>query len=215
MKSTEFITEGTVQEVAEQWGIHLDMINFVSNIKKDCQPYLKEVNNDPFYENALFRGMDGGNQMMTKKNVRLDDRKPTDSSEAAHNLANVFFKQKFGLPFRNGIFAVGSYDRARGYGEDGGHPGSRQTYVIFPIGNLKYTWSPYVEDLFTDVIYPANGNHGRLLELLNEGEFTSTGLVDAIDYGHEVMIWCKQYYAIQAEYVRANSEGLEAVLKAL
>jgi len=112
---------------------------FVNQIKEDCQPYLKEMDNLVFSGRGLWRGMDSPNKKLRiTKTTRLDNRIPKDMPQYIHDKLNEYFDRRFGHPYRNGVFATGPAGEYFVYGE---------AYQIFPIGNFDYIWSMDIEDL--------------------------------------------------------------------
>ena len=63
----------------------------------------------------------------------MKKRKPVSTPIEVHNFANAYFEDEFGVPFRNGMFCTGDSTFARDYGN---------LYLVFPVGNFKYCWSP-------------------------------------------------------------------------
>lgn len=189
MKSKEFIIESEIAPV--------------KLIRRDCKPFLNEVQYPAMYK--LYRGMNSENSAFFKKNVRLTDRTPSDMPQNMHDRLNKFFTIKFGAPFRNALFVSGSSSMAMEYGNE--------TYVIFPIGEFKFLWSPQVPDLWNiwDELRPLQG--GMTDEEFKKVEkeqfekfynrylttFQDTDLKAAIKSNHEIMLRCKSYYAVVYE----------------
>lgn len=114
----------------------LDESNVWEFIEKNCQPYLKQ--NPDWKTNPLYRGMSYREDIQIK-NIRTD-RAPTDSTKYFHKLYNeALIENGFGLTRSNSIFCTGSSEMAYKYGE---------AYVIFPIGNFAFAYSPTIKDLY-------------------------------------------------------------------
>lgn len=182
MKSTEFISESL---------FNLDMGEAMATVKRDCQPYLQQ-NDEPLGNNALLRGLTGGDEFL-KKQVRLTDRTPLDNPTDVHNELNKFFTRKYGAPFRNAMFCTGSRRDTRRYGK---------TYLVFPIGEFKFLWSSDVKDLY---LAWDNFNHRNsrsrtkvqdFVKGLEDANYSTTNLKGAISSGAEIMIICESYYAL-------------------
>jgi len=114
------------------------VVNFLNN---RCSPWLSQTNNG---KKIVYRGDEEYKEktIVYKKHVR-QDRKPRDSKIEDHNISNEIFK-KMGLVANrsNSSFVIGDIITTGNYGA---------SYVLIPIGNFNYTWSPNVEDLTRDV----------------------------------------------------------------
>jgi len=177
---------------------------FAHNIKKYCKPYLNQVGYTPMTKDPLYRGIkfkSSGDQVFLTKKVRLNNRKPADSTKYLHNAMNDYFTKQLGKPFRNAIFASGDRSEAAGFG---------QPYIIFPIGQFTYAWSDITDDLYSDAVrYGLNeGPYKGDIEGIWEQNWESFAkdvlrtyktdlLDDAIQSGHEIMIRCNSYYALK------------------
>jgi hypothetical protein len=159
----------------------------IAKLKELCAPYisvLKHTDGAP-----LFRGYKGsrfsninGFQVM-EPNL---DRTPVDTPQVLHTALNQAFKRQFGFPYRNGVFASGSYEDARYYGE---------VYAVFPIGELKYIWSKQIGDLYVQLDRTFNfeeisASKQSLVTAITSvvNAYQNTELDKAILSGHEVMI---------------------------
>jgi hypothetical protein len=178
-------------------------------LRKDCDPFLYET-----MGSFLVRGVQGltldhmaldpdGNKMeFGIKNVRTD-RRPLDTSERRHKIFDEWFERKFGWkPRSEGVFAFGekaSISEIKTYGKP---------CIIFPIGPIKYVWSPRVSDLYADIIYSGikdkddDSIEDRILEWLDHAGYIDQGLEDAALGNSEVMIKCSRYYAFPYEYMK-------------
>jgi len=168
-------------------------------IKRDCQPYLRSVD-DPL---MLFRGMDYKDDAgFVRKKARLDDRMPSAMGMTAHNVINDYFTERFGEPFRNSVFCVSNPNLASSFGE---------VYNVFPIGEFTSLWSPKVEDLnykmplwIRDLMKGTDeymDKVGDLWETLDSYRYRTDDLNSAAAFGHEIMIRCKEYYAIPKAHI--------------
>ena len=114
---------------------NLDESNVWEFIQKNCQPYLSE--NPDWIKYPLFRGMN--EKAPITINVIRTNRGPKDSSPFYHNLYNKAFASKGIQTNRsNSVFCSGDPYQAEDYGD---------LYVIFPIGNFNYAYSPEIHDL--------------------------------------------------------------------
>ncbi len=175
-----------------------DRKQILNIIKKDCKPFLQIIGNkiDTF---VMFRGMeDIYSDPIVRKKVRLDDRKPMSSAPIKHERYNHYFEDTFGQPFRNSLHASGNQHMAEYYGD---------VFVIFPIGKFDWLWSPMINDMAMDIRWPMVGGQLNVppsqeaveeyLDTLNYN--MNSDLKGAIQSGNEIMIRCKEYYAINIE----------------
>lgn len=108
-------------------------------IKHDCAAFLNSTGV------ALYRGVkiegsksleDLGHGIFRGK-VR-EDRKPADTSKEVHQALDNWFSLTFGIAARSGAIFCRTKNKAISqYGEP---------CLIFPIGEFKYVWSPYIAD---------------------------------------------------------------------
>lgn len=131
MKFENFIKESSYEE---------QLFKMVSAIHKNCQPFITKalLPQLPKIVTFLFRGSSYDGEFK-ERDVRTD-REPSDIHPIIHNDINSRIQKKFGWPARSaGLFTTGDVTSAYDYGEP---------YVIMPIGNFKYLWSPVIEDLY-------------------------------------------------------------------
>lgn len=175
---------------------------FMETVKTDCIPYLKEINYE-IKEYQLLRGVIGQPKNYIAKTVRLENRKPKDTSQELHDKINEYFEEKFGSPFRNAIHVTGDFSQAFEYAHGGYKSG--EVYVIFPVGEFKYLWSQEVADML-DVIFE-HGLQGSSA-FWDDGEFEifaenvlsdykTTDLTMAIKLGNEIMMRSTEYYGLK------------------
>lgn len=172
-------------------------------IRRDCQYFLSRVDH-PF---SLYRGMHGQNSKFLKKQVRLDDRRPQEMNQNLHTVINNYFTEEFGEPFRNAIFVTGDADGANYFGSN---------YFIFPIGKFTFLWSARIDDLnfhmhdLLDQLYkdhaitirPTKEQQAEgLIKQLRQVEYQDDDFQEAIKSGSEIMIRCKEYYAMPADLI--------------
>jgi len=167
-----------------------EKIKWQSIVKRDCKPYLKERGQ------VLYRGMDTASNKPIKKQVRLDNRSPAGSTVEVHAILNTYFDTMFGHPFRNGLFVSGKENDVRLYGE---------IHIIFPIGDFDFLWSPVVSDLYGDADWNEDETDAKVISNeVHQNKYQTTDLKAATKSGNEIMIWCKEYYAIPYSIYRAN-----------
>jgi len=212
MKSTEFITEGLkkqLTQMARQYKIDdpevLQVMKVIVTIGQECRPYLNQVSN-PL---GLFRGVDGGGKAI-KKRIRLDDREPQGMSRRTQSKVNRAFTDKFGAPFRNSMLCTGDENEAEAFGN---------LYSVFPIGDFKFLWSPEIYDL-NNILWNIEEEQGDVIELddiikiVNDGNYKTSDLEDAINSRNEIMIRGQGYYGIE-HYISEFGLPDRAILKLL
>lgn len=114
----------------------LDVSNIIEYINTHCKKYLSE--NPNFLNTPLYRGMKESSEILIK-NIR-SDRKPLDSSSLYHKIFTDGFKDAGIAATRdNSIFCTGNNADASRYGN---------VYVIFPIDDFSFSYSPSISDLY-------------------------------------------------------------------
>jgi len=177
-----------------------EVLEVISAIKRDCKPFLKAINYNVAHY-PLYRGLGGESDMFVIKSVRLDDRRPADSAQNVHDALNDYFIQKFGEPFRDAMFAAGTPFVSESYGN---------LYLVFPIDQFTFIWSPEVTDLVTewssslDDVVTANGPRGDMNMFMNKFKYTNKNLEKAIQSNKEIMIRTAGYYGIRIIDGNAN-----------
>ncbi len=110
-------------------------------IYENCREWVEKTDS---HDGIIYRGVnrppiiDNYSEMNAfVKPTRLD-RKPRDSLPALHQIFNnVLQAANSPVNRSNSLFCTSSASEAREYGK---------VYVLFPIGNFDYMWSPYYED---------------------------------------------------------------------
>jgi len=191
----------------------VDMLNTATKVGNECRRFIDQTRPGQ----VIYRGMHvDGDDAILKKNVRLDARMPADSTDDAHEFVNDYFREHYGAPFRNAMFATGKAYWAASYG---------QPYIVYPVGEFDFIWSKTIKDLW--VVsgsfrkqrmdyrrYERNVALGNEItanqatapdlwakaqeqyEKLVLSQYQLTDLSKAIESGHEIMIRSKSYYAI-------------------
>jgi hypothetical protein len=112
-----------------------------------------------------------------------------------NDLYNTIIAKLGGVANRsNSIFVTGKREEASGYGK---------AYIVFPIGNFNYTWSP----AWADWYFAAN----TIVDVYQQGKIKGNILVDeglgtAIASGHEIMISCKKVLFVDPNAVTKGWE---------
>jgi hypothetical protein len=127
------------------------------------------------------------------------DRKPSDTHIVTHRRFDRWFYQHFGIRARSeAVFCVG--ERGRTSTVQYGDP-----YIIFPIGEFKYIWSPKITDLYGETSGmdfdkdedgdPVYDPDAEVDKVLSGYGYTDKGFATAVQSRSEVMIECDRYYA--------------------
>jgi len=202
MRSQEFIIENDIVDVIAQ------------KLKKHCQPYLNAVPN-PLTIHRLYRGLQNVDYKdIVKKRVRLDSRVPSDMPLRVHNKVNDYFREQFGEPFRDSMFATGSQREAEHYGG---------AYIIFPMGNFTALWAPEVSDMYSHFHEIENswqaGETGvtadweqEFYELIQTANW-SQDITAGIRSGNEIMVRCSEYIGLRSQsFTMAALEAIEQLI---
>lgn len=114
-----------------------DSEDIMAFIQQNCQPYIKE--HPDFMSYPLYRGMSPRGDVSIQT-IR-QDRKPLSSNQYIHQVYDEAMKRAGLTAIRsNSIFCTGNKNAAMGYGD---------VYVIFPIGDFKYSYTTEYRDLYT------------------------------------------------------------------
>ena len=195
--------------------INEEQMDLLTILERDCGPFLRESK----HRGLLHRGINGlkqndarkvenpitdGTILYWEKAVRTD-RQPMDFGIDQHSELDKWFNDKFGFKARSqAVFCFGDdvwSGVMKQYGPE---------YLIFPIGEFEYVWSPEIKDLFMaaqgemyyyqdDVSYEDRKKHTSLELYMNAQGYKSTGLDKAVTMRNEIMIKCDKYYAFSIE----------------
>lgn len=113
-------------------------------IQEKCQPYLQAVQSGS--HRVMYRGMKNvGNFYLYRTMQVRKDRQPTDSSQELHQLLDMAIESELGFKARSeSLFVTNNHHVIADYGDP---------YVIFPIGDFKFAWSPYISDAYSELNY--------------------------------------------------------------
>lgn len=179
-------------------------VKTIAEILDECAPFIRESGG-----RLIYRGLKNPTGALTIKweqpgprgaatnsiedvtAYRMDvrqDRKPLHSNASAHEAIDRYMKNEFGFAGRSqGLFVAGGIDLARAFGTP---------HIILPRGNFKFLWSPNVTDL---LFFQLNDVEGEAdIQKIKDLAYQADDLPAAIDSHHEIMIGCKDYYAIPA-----------------
>lgn len=176
-------------------------------IEHQCQPFIKKLGGlDNILKYPIYRGSSTNNLTQISNGLfygkRRENRKPKTTDPEYHDFLNDQFKEKFGIPYRNGVFATGQSSDATFYGK---------VYQFFPIGEFRFCWSPVIHDLYQEIEkiqtnpeYASYDDHEviihdeakkKLIAIVNT--YKETNLVDAIRSKHEIMFFCDNYLMVE------------------
>ncbi|MBN3793593.1 hypothetical protein [Burkholderia sp. Ac-20392] len=120
------------------------------------------------------------------------DRRPKDSSQHFHDIADEWFKIRFGIPYRShGVFLTSRFVTASAHAATVDH-----VMRVIPVGAYKYCWSPEVKDLLFAAKRFASSPRDEIGEYLESVRYQEVDLQDAQHSGHELMLFCERYVAI-------------------
>lgn len=107
-------------------------------LKKKCSEFLKET------AKPLYRGFNEDDHQDRQSFIisSRNDRTPRDTSVAVQTFMDNLMKDAGLIATRsNSFFCTGAIDSARNYGD---------VYRIYPINGYKFSWSPIIQDFYTD-----------------------------------------------------------------
>lgn len=137
--------------------------------------------------NHLWRGFGKQNFHGTAKHGPVRNRRPRNTPEWIHLIADKWFFDNFGVNYRTeALFCTGDKTIACYYGN---------IYPVAPLDGYSFCWSPEIKDLFKSVSNMAieDGDSTSVIELLERGNYRTEDLVNAIASGSEIMIKAEEY----------------------
>lgn len=189
-----------------------DALEMVAAINRDCKPYLDAIDHNPAHY-PLYRGVGSESDLFIIKSVRLDGRRPSDSAQNVHDALNDYFIQKFEEPFRDAMFAAGTDIVAESFGN---------LYLVFPVGQFTFIWSPEVTDLVTewsssldDIVDTEYGPRSDMNRFMNQFDYTNKNLQAAIQSNKEIMIRCEEYYGVRILKLEDPTQLVRTIAKEL
>jgi hypothetical protein len=148
MRFLKYISEE--QNKVQEW---------VEALQHSCGQYLKE---SPKGSPPLYRGLNKpiAGDGIAVISVNLRHRAPRDTALDYHNMINEYFTERFGYPFRNGVFATTSEATASMYGT---------ANFMIPADGYEILGSPTIEDMtqfISEIEYEVSRSLGDGEELL-------------------------------------------------
>lgn len=188
MKITEILVENSWPELNK---------NLQQFIEKNCKPWFSQLS-DP-YEQYVYRGVKRNINDVAVVQTLIHNRNPVDEKPIQMQVFNDIIKSYNKTANRNNsIFVTHSEKFAKLYG---------RLWVVLPIGNFNYTWSPNAKDWYTEVGPMFGLKNNPSPEQLKQNiekiknKITVKGddntLQEAIESNNEIMIHCNKVLYIQ------------------
>jgi len=180
----------------------------VDEILHHCGPFLHESRRKGF----LQRGMQGLDltpwddksvpYVIKKVNKERVPRRGAGLNAIEHKVVDDFLHDKLGIRGRSqAMFCIGQSEKGTQKASQFGTP-----YIVFPIGDFKYVWSPEVFDIFGQLHYKSEDPEEQKKEIetwLKGKKYRTTGLDQAVKSANEIMIDCETYYVF-SKYMWAH-----------
>ena len=198
----------------------------IEKFKKDCAPFLNNLSGT-HGEVLLLHGTAKPPKDWEIRQWR-ERTGPTDTPRAAHDVFNEYFKDRFGAPIRNWLFATGDIKTARVYTK------RAPVCVIFPIGNYEFVSSPDkdMNDLTTlhsrtkaeffvltpyDDSGPATDKKvaNYMIGRMRHVKWNTTDIVSAVESKNEIMLKCDKFYCLNEHGDTFNSSEFKLMLDKL
>lgn len=163
-------------------------------IKTKCQVWLNKSNKLVCYRGDknqyedFYKGTPRGKNDVSGENV----------SPKLH-MASVNLMIENGLKAHRGnaFYVTGDKEQAEFYSP----AETNQIFCIFPIGDFDFSWSPKVKDFheYNDMFNSDKKIDDELPEFIKKN-YKDDDLAKALKSGNEIMIVCKEYYAIDSKW---------------
>lgn len=158
-KFVQYLKEDDIDKLNENW----------ARVEKDCAPVLRDLRKigDHYSPEYFLRGTDRDAPKYGEIRDVRKDRKPKDTAQFAHAVADDYFLAKHGFRLRS----QGLFVKRRGSGVSiYGSP-----HIILPIGKYQIYWSKEVKDLLNII-----GNTEIKNDLFKEFEDENGSLSDDV-----------------------------------
>lgn len=175
-------------------------------ITKYCQPWLSQTNKGAMivYRGFSYLGniegyrLSGQHAPLYFTRAVRQDRQPRNTNKKMHDKINTALADCGAVANRtNSVFVTGSHQQASYYGT---------VYVVIPVGQFKYTWSPYYTDWYEyDWQIDAAIDSGSFCDKIS---WDNNSLPEAIDRWGEIMVACQKYIAIRTDFYPNVQEHL-------
>ena len=173
-------------------------------VESHCQPWLSQVGSGLAYRGVSPRVHQ--NRPLFTHPVR-QNRKPRDSTWETHQFFNRLIGLAGGVANRsNSVFVTPRLSTATSYG---------LAYVVIPVGQFHYTWSPGVEDWFSEEkevrswwdpeLVMKHVHLNRILYALDQAQMIPTDPSNPLEELHQIRY--------QSDYYRAYQFARDAELR--
>lgn len=157
---------------------------------------------DTFETLQFFRGL--SNEYSTDKPsiiVPRKDRRPRNSSLHFHQVADKWFLDKFGTPYRShGVFVIARSLSASAYAASPDH-----VVRVIPLSPYRFCWSKKISDLLFGAQELADAPAEKIKDFLENACYQEDDLSAAHSSGNEVMLFCERYIAIPVSLLGVSS----------
>lgn len=159
---------------------------------------------DSFETLPFFRGVSAryDPQRPTIHETRRN-RRPKDTSIEFHDIADGWFRSRFGVPYRSQALLLTSRRfTAQAYAATPAH-----VMRILPLSPYRYCWSPNAVDLLFAAKKLEGASPSEVEAHLAALGYREDGLTEAHTSGHEVMLYCEKYIAVPAHLLATDGEA--------
>lgn len=189
------------QRLLNEMAVELSVQEALQFAVDNCKPFLHQiVKKGGTVQHFMFSGRTHNAKTFTRAVQK--ERHPMDTPPTVHKMLDAKFQRKWGVKARSqSIFCTGSPTHAEMYG----HP-----FMIFPMGRFTYLYHPKVKDLFNhirfNVMFDLDMSSIEDLDKFDErmisfiAEYKNRDLVAGIKSGNEIMVQCKEYFAVSHTY---------------
>jgi len=155
----------------------------ISDIRKLCGPFIEDIRSCGA-TTGLLRGEN--ESIGISKHIIRRDRRPLNTPEKFHKIADDYFYEKFNVRYRSAaLFCTSRYYIANVYG--------KTVSLVFPIGNYTVCWSDSSKDLYCDIYIKCKGDPEKFSMLIDNAHYFQGNVCEAIKSGNEVMLHCDSY----------------------
>lgn len=193
-------------------------VDYLANyIKEHCADFLNESKG----KNFLIRGLaKTGEKVMIVRipDLAYDtapvwqkktyaDRRPRDVDDETHEKLNAYFNERFNFKARSDkvMFAFGKSSLTSMLIQNAEYGGE---YLVFPIGKMRYVWSPSVSDLYDSISGLSFESDDELYAWLDNKGYQDRWLSKAVTTSKEIMIQCDSYLVVSMSLEPALREKL-------
>lgn len=158
---------------------------------------------DSFETLTFFRGVSAryNPQHPTIHEIRRN-RRPKDTSIEFHNIADEWFRSRFGVLYRSQSLCLTSRKlTAQVYAATPAH-----VMRILPLSYYRYCWSPNATDLLFAARKLEGASQREIEDYLDSLGYLEDGLAEAHAAGHEVMLHCERFITIPVHLAETNGE---------